>query len=229
MGSALYALRSMQDLARRLECAIVSVDYRLAPETRFAGSLEDNYAALRWLHANAAELGVDPTRIGVLGESAGGCHATLLAITARDRGEIRLALQMLIYPMLDDRTGSTRSVPAHIGRILWTAESNRFCWAAFLGCEPGGRNVPAGAVPARVENLAGLPPTFVGVGALDLFVREDIDYARRLINAGVPTELVVMPGAFHGFDAAESAQVTRQFDEIKMAALQRWLGASASQ
>ena len=156
--------------------------------------------------------------------SAGGGHAALLAITARDRGEVPVAFQCLIYPMLDDRTGSTRQVPAPIGTIIWTAEDNRFGWRSFLGHEPGGSSVPSRAVPARQENFKGLPPAFIGVGSIDLFVQEDIAYARRLIDAAVPTQLVVMPGAFHGFDAIGSAtRIGKSFNAMKVDALRRAL------
>lgn len=225
LGSAADSIFDLQNLATELDCAIVSVDYRLAPETTYAGSIEDNYAGLRWLHAHAEEVGVDATRIAVMGESAGGGHAALLAITARDRGEVPVAFQCLIYPMLDDRTGSTKKVPAPIGEILWTAEDNRFGWRSFLGQEPGGPSVPAKAVPARLENLKGLPPTFIGVGAIDLFVQEDIAYAERLVDAAVPTQLLVMPGAFHGFDAVGSGtRIGKSFNAMKIDALRRALG-----
>lgn len=221
-GTVAERLRDLQELARTLDCAIVSVEYRLAPETTYAGSTADNYTALRWLHAHADELGVDRAKIAVMGESAGGGHAALLAIRARDRGEVPVALQVLIYPMLDDRTGTTRQVPPHIGTLLWTASSNRFGWQSFLGQAPGGKSAPAGAVPARVTNLKGLPPTFIASGGIDLFVREDIDYAKRLTEAGVATELLVVPGAFHGFDLlAPQSKAGQQFTGAKIAALRR--------
>src|SRR5262249_24094607 len=115
-----------------------SVEYRLAPGTPFPGSLEDNYAALRWTHTNAKEMGIDTKRIAVKGESAGGGHAAALAIAARGRREFAICKQILIQPMLDDRTWSSRSVPVQFGRLIWTAESNRRGWAALLGMEPGG-------------------------------------------------------------------------------------------
>jgi acetyl esterase/lipase len=222
LGNADGDLVNLQNIAQALDCVIVSVEYRLAPETRYTGSIEDNYAALSWMHANAAKLGIDRTRIAVMGESAGGGHAALLALTARDRGGIPIVLQVLIYPMLDDRTGSSRPVPAHIGTLGWTAESNRFGWGAFLGQAPGTDRVPEAAVPARVEDLTGLPPAFIAVGGLDLFVDEDIEYAQRLIDAGVPTELLVVPGAFHGFDVmARETNVARRFTHAKIDALRR--------
>jgi acetyl esterase/lipase len=170
----------LQRIAMDCHCVVVSVDYRLAPETKFPGSLEDNYAALRWAHSNAEMLGIDRKRIAVGGESAGGGHAAALAIHARDRGEIPIAFQMLIYPMLDDRTGSTRPAPLAVGKFVWIAESNRFGWTALLGVPAGSADVPKGSVPARVDSVAGLPPAYIGVGSIDLFVNEDIEYARRI-------------------------------------------------
>jgi len=212
----------LQTVATSCNCLVVSVAYRLAPETRFPGSLEDNYAALRWIHTNADELGVDRRRIAIGGASAGGGHSAMLAIAARDRKELPIVFQLLIYPMLDDRTGSTRSVPPYIGHFIWNATSNRFGWTSLLGVPAGSISVPAGSVPARVDNLAGLPPAFIGVGSIDLFVDEDIEYAHRLINAGVPTDLLVLPGAYHGFDIlVPDAAVSKQFEQAWKMALNR--------
>lgn len=223
MGNAGMNLVELQGICQALDCLAVSVDYRLAPETGYAGSVEDNYAALKWVQAHADELGVDPARIAVMGESAGGGHAALLAIAARDRGEMAIAFQCLIYPMIDDRTGSTRNPAAHIGRLLWTRERNAAAWGMFLGQAPGGARVPAAAAPARLANLAGLPPAFIGVGSLDLFYDEDVDFAQRLNAAGVTAELIVVPGAYHGFDAAD-VPVVRRFAAAKVDALRRGLG-----
>jgi len=212
----------LQDAARELDCVIVSVDFRNAPETRYDGSLEDNYAGLTWMYRHAEELGLDRRRIAVMGESGGGGHAALLAIAARDRGDVPLLFQALIYPMIDDRTGSSRATAPHLGAFNWNDDANRFGWRCFLGQEPGTDLVPARAVPARVDTVSGLPPTFIGVGALDLFVAENLDYAQRLLQAGVATELVVVPGAFHGFDLlATQADVSRRFTATKLAALRR--------
>ena len=199
-GAAKDGLRALQEHAAAIGCVIVTVDYRLAPETPFPGALEDNYAALKWLYAHAAEFGVDPERIALMGDSAGGGHAAMLAIAARDRGEVPLLFQALTYPMLDDRTGSSRQPPAHVGQILWRPADNRFGWGALLGLPAGSPSVPPGSVPARVEDLRGLPPAFIAVGAIDLFVEEDIEYARRLLEVGIPAELHVYPGAFHAFN-----------------------------
>jgi acetyl esterase/lipase len=227
MGDFKSDLRQMQEIAAELDCAIVSVEYRLAPETRFPGPLDDNYAALKWLYANAEKLGVDKSRIAVMGGSAGGGHAAMLAIAARDRGEVPIAYQALIYPMLDDRTGSTVHKPPYQGALLWSPEANRFGWTSLLGVPAGSRHVPKGSVPAREENLAGLPPTFLGVGSIDLFVDEGVDYARRLADAGVLTELIVVPGAFHGFNLVETAPVVKRYKAHFMAALRQGLGLPA--
>jgi acetyl esterase/lipase len=217
-----------QRYAMECGCVVVSVDYRLAPETAFPGALEDNYAVLRWLHANAAALGVDPARIGVGGESAGGGHAAALAIAARDRAQFPVAFQFLVYPMLDDRTGSSRKVSPYVGEYIWTAVSNQFGWSSLLGVPAGSQIVPDGAVPARVRDLAGLPPAFIGVGALDLFIEEDLEYARRLITAGVPVEVHVAPGTYHGFDKlAPATAPARHFTATLVAALGRLIAASA--
>lgn len=210
---------------------MVSVDYRLAPETTYAGSIEDNYAGLKWLHANAASIGADPAKIAVMGESAGGGHAALLAITARDRGEVPLAYQCLIYPMLDDRTATSRRVPPHVGTLIWTPEQNHFGWESFLGTKPGKATAPKGAVPARVTDLKGLPPAFIGVGTLDLFHDEDVDYAQRLNAAGINAELIVVPGAFHGFDGISKLRKNKLgdwFEATKLNGLRRGFGLPAA-
>lgn len=211
-------------LAAALGCPIVSVEYRVAPEVPHPGPVEDCYAALGWMAEHAADLGIDPARIGVMGESAGGGLAAALALLARDRGEHRLSFQQLIYPMIDDRT-CTRDPHGFTGEFVWTAHNNRFGWTSLLGREPGGADVPAYAAAARAEDLSGLPPTYIAVGALDLFLDEDIDFARRLLAAGVPTELHVYPGAFHGFELMGDAAVAKQANADRLAALQRFTRA----
>ncbi len=227
IGSAFSSRQDIQDLVIAHNCVAVTVEYRLAPETRFPGSLEDIYAALRWMHSHAKELGIDTTRIAVKGESAGGGHAAALAIAARDRGEFPLCLQVLIYPMLDDRTGSSHQLPAQFGKYIWTSQMNRYGWTALLGVPAGADSVPAGSVPARLANLAGLAPAFIGVGSIDLFAPEDIDYAQRLIAAGVPTEMSLVPGAFHAFDGVvPQASLSIQFKQDWNEAIRRAFATS---
>jgi acetyl esterase/lipase len=209
-------------LARQIGCVIVSVDYRLAPETPFPGGIEDCYAALKWLDLHATELNVDTNRLAVTGESAGGGLAASLALLARDRDEIPLCFQQLIFPMIDDRTGSVGEPHPYAGEFVFSAASNRFGWSALLGVAPGSTNgISPYAAAARAENLAGLAPAFIAVGALDLFIEENMEYARRLMRAGVPTELHVYPGAFHGYLLAPQARITQNADRDAEHALRR--------
>ena len=209
-------------LAAELGCVIITLDYRLAPETQFPGNLEDCYAGLAWTFAQAEELGIDTRRIGVMGESAGGGLAAALALLARDRGEYELAFQHLIYPMLDDRT-VVRNGNRFAGEFVWTRQNNRFGWTALLGELIGREEVSCYAAAARATYLEELPPTFIGTAALDLFIDENIDYAHRLISAGVPTELHVWPGAFHGFDLIPGIPVTDAAQRASRAALAKYL------
>jgi triacylglycerol lipase len=210
-------------IVRELGCVVVSVDYRLAPETAHPGPVEDCFAALVYMAGNAAALGIDAARIGVMGESAGGGLAAGLALLARDRGGPALAFQHLIYPMLDDRTGVVGAPHPYAGAFVWTPAANRFGWGALLGCQPGGEDVSPYAAAARAESLEGLPPAFIAVGALDLFIEEDLEYARRLMRAGVPVELHVYPGAYHGFQVAVNARVVKQANRDSLEALRRGL------
>jgi len=183
---------------RALRCVGVSVGYRLAPETPFPGPLEDCYAVLRWAHQSGRQLGIDSDRIGIMGGSAGGGLAAGLALLARDRAEIPVAFQVLSYPMLDDRV-ETRSGGA--GAPLWGPSANQFGWRSYLSGLDRQDDVPGYAAPARAGDLAGLPATFITVGNLDGLLDEDIDYARRLVAAGVPTDLHVFADAPHAFDS----------------------------
>lgn len=197
------------DYVARSGVPMLAVDYRLAPEHPHPTPAEDCYAGLVWMAEHAPELGIDPARIAVMGDSAGGCLAAATALMARDRQGPALKRQILIYPMLDDRT--TQSDP-EIGPVLtWTYEDNITGWGALLGDAAGTDAVSPYAAPARAESLHQLPPTYIEVGALDIFRDEDIDYARRLFQAGVETELHVFPGAPHAFESfAPDAEVTRR-------------------
>ncbi|WNG44357.1 alpha/beta hydrolase [Archangium minus] len=215
------------EFARELGIFVASVDYRLAPEHPFPAPLEDCYAALRWLFAQAGALSVLPERIAIGGASAGGGLTAALAQLAHDRKEVRPTFQLLVYPMLDDRT-TTRTDIDGTSHRAWNQGSNVFGWRAYLGREPGGAEVPAHAVPSRREDLSGLPPAWLGVGTCDLFHDEDLAYARRLEAAGVPCDVAVVPGAFHGFDViTRSAGVARDFRGLYTAALRRALFPSS--
>ncbi|HSZ35730.1 MAG TPA: alpha/beta hydrolase [Acidimicrobiales bacterium] len=182
----------------------ISVQYRLAPDTPYPGPIEDCYAALRWAHEHADEIGVDPARLGIYGISAGGGLAAALALMVRDRGEFPMAFQLLDCPMLDDRQ-VTPSIGA-AGLYIWGAESNTFGWRSYLGDLYGSDDVPPHAAAARATNLAGLPPSCVVVGSIDGFRDEDVDYASRLNQAGVPCELHVIAGLPHAYQMAQDAQ-----------------------
>ncbi|MBS9533278.1 alpha/beta hydrolase [Mycobacterium sp. M1] len=175
--------------SRELGVTVAAVDYRLAPEHPYPAALEDCYAALTWL---AEQPGVDAARVAIGGASAGGGLTAALALLARDRGGPAPALQLLVYPMLDDRSADLRG---HPGYRLWGPRSNRFGWASYLGGAD-----PSVAVPARRTDLAGVAPAWLGVGTLDLFHDEDLTYAERLRAAGVPCQVQTVSGAFHGFD-----------------------------
>ena len=195
----------------------VSVDYRLAPDTTYPGPLEDCYAALRWAHDNADRLGIDGTRIGLYGLSAGGGLAAALSLLARDRGEIPLAFQLLDCPMLDDRQ-TTASIGAD-GLYMWTAASNDFGWRSYLGPLYGTDDVPAYAAPTRAVDLTGLPPTCIVVGSIDGFRDEDVAYAQRLNEAGVACELHVIAGLPHAYLLVPDAAAVQDAERCK----DRWL------
>ena len=207
-------------LASILNIVILSVDYRLAPENPIPAPLDDCYAALGWLHENAAELGVDPERIGVGGESAGGGLAAALAIKARDEGEYGLCWQQLTYPMLDDRTGSSQHYgDPLVGEFVWTRELNQYGWSSYLGNAE--RTAPQ--VPGRLEEFRGLPPAWMFTASLDLFRDENILYAQNLMRSGVACDLVVYPGACHAFQRIESAAISKRYREEFVSSLKRGL------
>lgn len=206
-------------LATELKCSIVSVDYRLAPETRFPGQIEDGYAALKWMYTQAEALGIDRGKIAIGGESAGGGLAASLSLLARDRGEVPVIFQRLWSPMLDDRT-CLKPHPFN-GAHYWTMKNNRFGWRALLGHEPGRDGVSPYAAAARATDLTGLPPTFISVGSIELFLDECLEFARRLIHAGVPTELHVYPGAHHARGFVPEARNVQVESRAKQEALRR--------
>ena len=226
VGSATLAGLNKWPLAQEHDCVIVSVDYRLAPETPFPGPQMDNYAGLEWLAGHADELGVDPARIVVMGESAGGGLAASLAQMARDRGGPKLAGQVLVYPMLDCRTGGPECPyrNRHTGEWLWTREKNGFGWGALRGNYSPSDARKGWFSPALADDLAGLPPAYIVTGALDLFLDEDLDYARRLIDAGVPCELHVYPGAIHAFEMVPETTLAAQAATDLRRGLGRLLG-----
>jgi acetyl esterase/lipase len=201
-----------RQLALKGECVVIQVNYRLAPEHPYPIPLEDCYATLKWLVAQADELQIDGSCICIGGASAGGGLAAGLALLARDREEIKLAWQLLLYPMIDDRNTElpSETLPE---TLIWTRHNNHYGWRAYLGHEPGSKDVEPYAAAARADNLEGLPPAFIGTGDLDLFAEESLNYAQRLVAAGVPTEMHMYPGAPHAFDGilAPQADISQKF------------------
>lgn len=211
-------------LAGQLNIIVVSVDYRLAPEHPYPAPLDDCQAGLHWMIENAAELGIDPARIGVGGESAGGCLAAGLVQRVCAEGKHKIAYQHLTFPMLDNRTSAPDGVTdPYVGEFVWTHTQNRYGWSSYLGDHPA----EAPAVPARATSLEGMPPTWIATGGMDLFLDEDIDYARRLTAAGVATELIIYPSAPHGFMMLPTASVSQRYMRDSAEALARGLSISA--
>jgi triacylglycerol lipase len=209
--------------ASELRCAIYSVDHRLAPESPHSAPVEDIYSVFVWLHANADRLELDSARIGIKGESGGGGFAAAAALYARDRQGPKFAFQHLIYPMIDDRTAVRKDLHPFVGEFVWTQANNYFGWRSLLGVEPGSPDVSPYAAAARAADVSGLPPTYISVGGLDLFLEENMIYADRLSRAGVPVEFHMYPGAYHGFYRATNARVTKQAEHDTREALRRFL------
>ncbi|UOE44375.1 alpha/beta hydrolase [Agromyces larvae] len=217
------------DLVAELGIVGVNVEYRLAPEHPYPAGVEDNYAAVAWVAANAAELGVDPARLVVMGGSAGGGFSAAVALMARDRGGPALAGQLLLCPMLDN-TNSTVASRQYDGIGTWQREANLFAWRCVLGEELAySTEAPAYAAPTRATDLSGLPPAFIEVGAAEMFRDEDVDYATRIWATGGQAELHVWQGGFHGFDMyAPDAEITRAALATRTSWLRRVLGLPAT-
>jgi len=203
-----------------LSLPVVSTDYRLAPEHPYPAGVEDCYAALVWAARNAEELGGDLRRLAIGGASAGGGLAAGVALMARDRGGPALAFQLLIYPVLDDRM-ATRSMRDFTDTPIWNRANSEQMWRHYLGRRP--TKVPIYAAPARARKLAGLAPAYLMTAEFDPLRDEGIDYAARLLEAGVPTELHNFAGAFHGFDQMGNTAISRAAITEQHAALRRAL------
>jgi triacylglycerol lipase len=210
-------------LASILRCAIYSIDYRLAPEAPHPAPLEDIYSVFAWLHDSAGQLGLNPARIGIKGESGGGGLAAAAVLYARDHQGPKFAFQHLIYPMIDDRTAVRKDLHPQVGEFVWTQEHNYFGWRSLLGKEPGSADVSPYAAASRAVDVSGLPPTYISVGGLDLFLEENMAYADRLSRAGVAVEFHLYPRAYHGFYRATNACVTQQAERDTREALRRFL------
>jgi acetyl esterase/lipase len=212
-----------RQIADETNAIVLAPVYRLSPQHVFPAALNDAYAALLWL---AQRDDVDSSRIVVAGASAGGGLAAQVALHARERREVALAGQVLVYPMLDDRTALRTDLDER-GFRLWDNRSNEVGWTSYLGHAPGARDADPIAAPARNEDLRGLPPTWIGVGSLDLFRDEDLAYADRLREAGVACESIVIEGVFHGFDGIiQASAATQRFRASMLSAIGRALGTA---
>jgi acetyl esterase/lipase len=210
-------------LARELGVVVASVEYRLAPEHPFPAGLEDCYAALVWLHGAAGKLGLDPARIAINGGSAGGGLSAGLALLARDRGGPAISFQYLGIPELDDRL-DTPSMRQFVDTPMWSRPAAEKSWQWYLGDAYGSGDVSPYAAPARATDLSGLPPAYVSVMEFDPLRDEGLDYACRLIQAGVSTELHCFPGTFHGSAIVTAAAVHRREGVERLAVWKRALG-----
>jgi acetyl esterase/lipase len=215
-------------LCRGLGVVVVSVDYRLAPETPYPGPLEDCYAVLQWVSANSAQLSVDPTRLAVFGQSAGGGLSAALALLARDRGGPAICFQYLGIPELDDRLLTT-SMQRFVDTPMWNRPNAELSWDFYLGdqYQRGADDVPYHAAPARAEDLAGLPPAYVSTMEFDPLRDEGVQYALRLMQAGVTTELHSFPGTFHGSSLFSTTAISKRESTEMFAVLRRALHISA--
>ena len=229
-GGLMMGTPSMDDarcggLTRDVGIVVVAPAYRVAPEHPFPAALDDAHAAWTWLQEAAPELGLDPTRIAIGGASAGAGIAACLAQRLRDEGGVQPAAQLLVYPMLDDATAARRELDA-VRHLVWTNRANRAGWRAYLGRAPGAPDVPPYASASRRDDLTGLPPAWIGVGDLDLFLAEDRAYADRLEAANVRVARMELPGVPHGFDALRpDAPPSRAFAEAQAAFLREALAS----
>lgn len=228
MGSAGDTDQTLAHIALETDCTVFSVDYRLAPEHAYPAALDDCFDCLLWLQKHANQLKIDPERIAIGGASAGAGLTAALALRARDEGTQQVLFQLLIYPMLDHRhrTPSSRAIQ---DPNLWNEQTNRLAWALYLGALTDHDEIPLYASASLAADLTNLPPAFVCVGDLDIFLDEDIDYAQRLLQAGVPTELHVYPGAIHGFDMlAPDAAISQRLRKDVNNALQKAFDVAVS-
>lgn len=228
-GNARMNNAGLQALADQNQARVISVEYRLAVQAPFPADLDDAYRGLSHVFEHADQLGIDARKLIIMGESAGGGLAARLALHTRDKGQYRPAGQVLIYPMLDHRTGTAQSPHQnpHAGEYVWTPALNRLGWDTLRG----GQDIAPEQMPyysaAAAQDLSRLPRTFIMVGSLDLFVNEDMDYARRLISAGVPTELQVIDGVYHAFELVQpDSPQTQSYIRARTQAIARMIRAA---
>lgn len=205
-------------------CVVVSVDYRLAPEHPYPAAIEDCYAGLVWMTAEAPSLGIDVKRVAIAGASGGGGLTAALALMARDKGGPSIIFQMPLYPMLDNRNETPSSYEITDAHATWSRSNNLTAWRMYLGEEKDTNELSPYAVPSRADNLAGLPPTYTCIGQLDLFRDETFDYVTRLAQAGVDVEMNLYPGSFHCFEVfVPEAEVSQRASQNYLDAMARAL------
>jgi acetyl esterase len=207
------------EMARQTGAVVVSAGYRLAPEHPFPAPLEDCWATFNWV-TQAGELEVDVARVAVAGASAGGALAAAVSLVARDRGGRMPRFQLLLYPVIDDRM-TTQSMSVFVDIPGWNRKNSEHMWAHYLGRER--KNVSPYAAPSRAHDLRCLPPAYIMTADQDALRDEGIQYAQRLMEAGVPTELHHYPGTFHGFDTLASNDLTSRARAEHYAALRKAL------
>ena len=225
-GNARQSNAALLELANLNQVAVVSVEYRLASQAPFPADIDDAYHGLSYLLNHADQFNIHADKAVIMGESAGGGLAARLALKVRDRGELKVKGQVLIYPMLDYRTGTPKSPyrSPNTGEFVWTPEFNRIGWSMLKG----GKNIAAKDMPyysaATAKNLAGLPRTYMMVGDLDLFVNEDVDYANRLVQAGVKTDFQLISGVYHAFEMLNpNSPQTKAYKAARTDAINRML------
>jgi acetyl esterase/lipase len=209
IGSPMQDDQFCADTARELGIVVVSTSYRLAPDAPFPAALDDCHAAWTWILRSAAALEIDPGRVAIGGQSAGGGLAASLVQRIHDAGGVQPIAQWLFCPMLDDRTAARHELDA-VGHFVWNNRANRVGWSGYLGGAAGSDRVPEYAVPARRDDLRSLPLAWIGTGDIELFFDEDKAYAQRLTEAGVNCTLDVVAGAPHGFESIASGTALAQ-------------------
>ncbi|CZR63420.1 related to lipase/esterase [Phialocephala subalpina] len=226
MGNRFYLITAMFPFIKELGAVLVSVEYRLAPENPAPAAVQDCYAGLQWTFENAARLGIDASKVIVTGGSAGGGLSAGVALLSRDRKAPPLFAQMLLYPMIDDRCTSVSS-QQFPDEGIWTDKTNKAAWDHYLGAGVRGTDkVNIYDAPARAKDLSNLPPTFIEVGASEPFRDEDVAFAMKLWEHGIPTELHVWPGAWHAYDIlAPNSDIGRISTETRMRWIKRVLSA----
>ncbi|RYG21785.1 MAG: alpha/beta hydrolase, partial [Burkholderiales bacterium] len=221
MGAPSWGDAFSAGLVLELGCRVAAPSYRLAPEHVYPAAIEDVHAALDWLHRSPLQF--DRQKIAIIGESAGGAIAASVAAMARDRGDVRLAFQWLLYPMLDHDEGETHLSLENVDRTMWSEEASRLAWRAMLGAGDVGAVPGPYAVPARLADISRLPRTLIQVGALDILRDDAMNFARRLLASGIPTDLQVFSGAIHGFIRAPDSVSARSATQHGVALLDRWV------